>query len=191
MWKFQVPFQNNKGFTLIEFILGITLTTILLITIFSLFNYSNRILERSDNMDRIILNGRFGLEYIRDEVLIADKIISSYKFKDLNLMYPTNIGFVIMKEKKKSDGEISYDFITYYRKNDELMRIACENFTGNYPSQGNFKGFNQICTNLTLLENTNINIDNKVLNLQLNMGLNDESIMEFKSTIYLRCLIDF
>lgn len=174
--------QNRRGMTLLELILTIALTIILLTTILSLLTYSNRSLMMADNMDEILLNGRFALEYIKGEILSADKIISSSKIKDLDFAYPTNIGFVIMEKTGNK-----YHFITYYRRNNELVRIACEKNLNNYPNQRDFKGYNQICSKLLYLENTNIDIENGIINLQLDMGEDEKSILEFKSTIFLRC----
>lgn len=186
MWSWQLQFQKNKGFTLIEFILSISLMSIVLISIFSLLQYANMSLDRSDDMEEVLLNGRYGLEYIKGEVLSADRLVSSSKFKNLDRKYPTNIGFVIMKE----NGNL-YKFITYYKKNNELIRISCEKALNNYPSESNFKGFNQICTNLIDLGSTYIDTDKELLNLYLDMGVENKSMMEFKSTIYIRCLMDF
>lgn len=185
MLNYMALYQNNKGFTLIEFLLYFTISSILLLSILSLFIYSNKALNATDITDEIFLNGRYGLEYIKEEVLSADKIATSNKFKNLDSRYPTNIGFVLMKE----NGDL-YEYITYYQKNDELIRIACKYSSKSYPSQDYFKGFNQISTNLLSLKNTKIDKENKILNLHLDMGLDNKSKMEFKYTTFFRCIID-
>src|SRR5699024_9782412 len=186
MWRFMVQFQNKNGFTLIEFILGITLISMLILTIFSIFTFVDSSVKISEENNDIFLNGQYGLEYIKNEILISDKIISSSKFSDLNKDFPTNIGFVLMVRNKNK-----LKFITYYIENNNLVRIACEVDKYIYPNSVNFKGFNQICTNLNSFKGTNIDLKNKILHLKINMVNNQTSSLNFKSTILLRPDIEF
>lgn len=184
MWKSMVQFRN-KGFTLIELILGMNLIFILLITIFSLFNFSSKSLAIYEKKDNIFLNGQYGLDYIKSEVLTSDKIISVSKFPNLNERYPNNIGFVIMKEENKQ-----FRYITYYIGDNKLVRLSCVGDSIKYPNGSSFSGFNQICTDILSFHDSNIDAKNKMLNLDIKMGINGDAKMIFKSDIYLRCILD-
>lgn len=186
MWNFMVRFLNNKGFTLIEYLLGISLVSILLISIFSLFHFTNESLVISENHNDTYLNGQYGLEYIKREVLTADKIISSSKIKGLERKFPNNIGFVLMIKS-----ENKFTFITYYIENNNLIRIASNEDVKSYPNSSQLKGFNEICTNIISFNNTNIDVGNKLLNLSIDVGKDNSLMMNFKTTVFLRCLMDF
>ncbi len=193
MKNLKVAFQKNKGFTLIEFILGFSLTTLLLSSIFMIFNYSTNISQMGNEMDEILLNGRYAVEYIKGEIMSADKIICSSKFNELNYRYPTNIGFVILHITKnnRTKDKYKYNYITYYVENNELKRIACEGLEDRYPKGEYFSGFNQVCTLMVDLSKTQLDTKNSLIYLHLTIGEKLKKSMDFKSTIYIRCPIEY
>src|SRR5690554_1174489 len=91
-------FQNRKGLTLIELILGIGLLSIILSSFFSIINISTKYATFTEIEDEILLNGRFAIDYLKGEMEEANKIIPSDKIEGLNALYPKNIGFVIMTD---------------------------------------------------------------------------------------------
>ena len=54
----------HRGYTLIEFILGLALISILLGSFFTIINFSGRAVECVEFEDKLYLNGRFGIEYL-------------------------------------------------------------------------------------------------------------------------------
>lgn len=188
MWNFMVAFLNpkSKGFSLIEYLLGIGLISVLLVSIFPLFYIVRESYLLSESYNDIYLNGQYGLEYIKNEVLSADKIISSSKIKGLDRQFPNNIGFVLMVR----NGD-EFTFITYYIGGKKLIRIASNENTANYPHVSKLKGFNEIARDILSFTNTDINVENKLLNLEIRVGRKQSNPIDFKTTIYLRCLLDF
>lgn len=178
--------QKNKGFTLIEFVLGMSLVSIVLCSVFVVLNHSMNIFQYGDESDEILLNGRYAIDYIKNEIMSADKIISSSKFKNLDFEYPTNIGFVIM-----SKGDIRCNYITYYKRNDELTRISCEGLENRYPNSTRFSGFNQVCTLLLDFNKTELKVENNLMEINLKLGYDNGNTVDFKSTIFIRCPIDY
>ncbi len=177
--------RSNRGFILIEFILSLCFISILLYSIFTILNYSMDYIEKNNEIDDILLNGRYAIDYIRGEILSADKIIDSSKIKNLDFEYPDNIGFVIMI---KINDNVRY--ITYYKKNNELIRLSCKGVENRYPESNSFSGYNQICEYLFDIGKIILDEDNELIELFLKMGSKPENCTEFRSTIFIRCPMD-
>ena len=180
-------YQGNKGFTLIELILSLFFAVIIISTLYSILNFSINAAKQGDILDELILNGRYGIEFIKNEIRNADKIISSDLIKDLNQQYPDNIGFVIVK---KTD-EI-YSYVTYYSSNDKLVRIAFNSTSKSYPIASKFGGFNEICEYIKTIEDTMLDFKKNMIYLSISMinGKNNNEPLEFKTNLYVRCPIE-
>ncbi len=96
MWSIRHTYHRNRGFTLIEVILSLAICSLIIVPIFSILDFSIDACTIGEEKDQLMLNGRYAIEYIKNEIKTADKIISSDKIKSLKTKYPTNIGFVIM-----------------------------------------------------------------------------------------------
>ena len=184
MWNIKHIFLKSKGFTLIEVILALAISSMVIIPIFSILNFSIKSCDLGEQKDDLILNGRFAIEFIKDEVKIADRIISSDKISGLNERYPTNIGFVIMIDE--NNGELRY--ITYYTKDEELLRIACTRLTDKYPNQSYFGGHNTISEFVDNIEESQFDTDNSIILLDFKLIHRDEDL---KTDIYIRCPMDY
>lgn len=189
-------YQKNRGFTLIEIIIGITIASIVVASLCVLLGFSINAASYGDMEDEILLNGKFGMEYIKDKIQKADLIISSDKIKDLNTNYPSNIGFVILNidlikpQNEKLNVNKVYNYSTYYIKDNKLVRIARDNATSTYPTWSKLQGYNEVCEMVLSMKETNIDFENKIINLSLSMGKESE-ILELKSTIFIRCSVDY
>ncbi|NLY47076.1 MAG: hypothetical protein GX053_13965 [Tissierella sp.] len=186
-------YLDNKGFFLLEILLSVSLICILLSSVYSIVRFTYNTTMQSDEIDTALLNGRYAIEYIKDEVMSADKIYFSSRFTNLDYNYPKNIGFVIMeKELKFGNGKIdsiNYNYRTYYQKNDELIRIAY-NTPNDSLFEGNlFSGHNQICSGIISFEDSNLDIGNNVVNLSIHMAQGNGSL-SLETTINLRCPIE-
>lgn len=190
MKNLQGVYLNKKGFSLIELILGICLSSILLMCFYSLLHYTMNISKIHDEKDTILTNGRYALLYIKDEIKNCDKIIDIKKFEGLDETYPENIGFVIMKITKDKYNKLIYKYFTYFLKNDILVRIGCEVNNPNYlPDQSDFSGHNTLCNKMDSLEKFNYNPDKNILKIKLSLN-NGAKTLDFKSDIYLNCSVD-
>lgn len=195
MLNFRHVSQNREGFTLIELVLWIAIFSILIMSFFSLFKYVNAVLSIGDSVDEVLSSGRYGIEYIKKEILNADKIIPSYKFKDLDYIYPNNFNFVIFTlqeivNEKTNTIKYKYNYSTYYLKDDELTRIAINKDTKSLPDGNDFSGYNQLCTNVLNIENTSLNISSSSINLHFIMGGNGNRELSFKTKLYLNCPVE-
>ena len=175
---------KNKGFTLIEIIISLAICAIIMIPIFSILDFSIDACTIGDEKDELLLNGKYGIEYIKNEIKSADKIISSDKFKDLNNVYPTNIGFVIMIKKSNNN----YRYVTYHTKDKKIIRIACTRDNDIYPSEKYFSGHNEICNLIDSIEDTSFDQDMIYLDFKFKKN---NSKLSLNSDIYIRCPIDY
>ena len=119
-------FLNKSGFSLIEMVLAIGISSILLLVVLSLYSVSTKGFEYTLQEDETYLYGRYIVEQLKYEIKKSDTIIKSDKIENLNTKFPANIGFVIMTDRGKNYKEISerYNFCTYYMKNSILVRLA-------------------------------------------------------------------
>jgi len=195
MLKFRHFSQGKKGFTLIELLLWISLFSIIFMAFFSVLEYVNNLVRIGDREDEILSSARYGIEYIKGEILSADRIIPIYKFEGLNSKYHNIFDFVILKITEiKTDNNIenkyNYNYATYYLKNDELIRIAINKETELLPNASEFSGHNQICTFVMDIDETELLISDRIIRLQLTMGDNKRVSNNFKTKIYLNCPIE-
>lgn len=191
MWSIRRLFRNSNGFTLLEMVLVICTLLILVTSLFSILNYSIRVWNYGELEDEVFLNGSFGLEFIKEEISCAERIISPDKIKNMNKTYGNHIGFVIMNHEVISNSD-NYNFITYYLNgSNEIVRIAINKGTKTYPSIDQLKGYNVICSHVLSIDKTNMDLENKIINLNLTMGKEEKYIRDFKSTIFLRTIVDF
>ena len=191
MLNLKVPYLDKRGFSLMELILGICLLSILISTIYSLMYFTGNIFKKGEEMDTALFNGRYAIEFIKDEIISADKVICSSKFENLDTVIPNNIGFVSMEEQIRYSGEgiirdVNYNFRTYYQKEDELIRIAY-NSPNNSRWDGNlFSGHNQICKGLSNFGTSKLDMENNVIHLFIDMALEQGSLI-LETTINLQC----
>jgi prepilin-type N-terminal cleavage/methylation domain-containing protein len=181
----------HRGYTLIEFILGLALISILLGSFFTIINFSGRAVECVEFEDKLYLNGRFGIEYLKEEIKSMNKIIDSEKISQLDSTYPDNIGFVLMSDSEIVDSEERYKFVTYYLNwNNEVIRITKSSPDDIYPIAGNFSGYNVVCKNVLSFNETHVDKDKELIRLSLNMGEGRVSL-NLKSLIYADLEYDF
>lgn len=195
---------NNEGFTLIELILTIALSSLLIITIYSILEFNIKINERNFLEDDMLLNGRYALEYIKEEIATCDRIVVSSKFKNLDEKFPGNIGFVIVNiinynelivkdEESGGRAETMYtekecSYTSYYFNNDNLIRINAKDLSDKLPSASAFKGYNLV--GKFILDKSSIILeDDNLISISLYLGKDDKEIAKFNSTISLRAQV--
>lgn len=187
-------YSNRKGFTLVEIVLSIAILSIILSSIFSLLFFVNTIKNRSDNIDTALFNGRYAMEYIKEEITSADKIICSTNFDNLDEDYPNNIGFVTLEEKTSynKDGKINginYNFRTYYLKDDKLIRLAYNTSNGSLYKSDLFSGHNQICDKVIELNRCNFDEENNLINLSITIDQGTKPLL-LETAINVRCNVE-
>lgn len=193
MWRSKPFTQKNKGFTLIELLMWICLFSILFLAYFSVLEYTNNVLKMGDGVDQVLSNARFGIEYIKEEILSADRIIPIDKFQGLEHKYPLIFDFVILtiyetRNDKNIVTKTTYNYATYYLQDDELRRIAVNAENQSLPIGSEFSGHNQISTNVSSIDDTKLLRRDKIIRLCLGMGENNKK--NFETKVYINCPID-
>lgn len=186
VWNLKLIFQRNKGFTLIELVLALGLSSILILSISSLLRFSKHVSVLSNEIDELMLNGRYAIEYIKDEVKSAEKIIPSSKISGLNGYYRENVGFVIVNK----EDEIFNRFTTYYRKDDKLIRISGLAKNNTYPIYSQLQGHNEISEFIHSIKGTSLDIENKMIYLDFQLLSDSGQELNLKANYYVRCPID-
>jgi prepilin-type N-terminal cleavage/methylation domain-containing protein len=178
---------GNSGFTLLELLLALAISSIIIVSLYSVLNFTVKTCKLGDEEDEVLLNGRYAIEYIKREIKSAEKIIDINMIPDLKKEYENNIGFIIMRYI--NDGNYKYNYSTYYLKNDKIYRIAANMNTENYPNSNAFEGHNQIAEYVTSLEETRINFEAKLIDLTFTLKGEYTKETRFNTKLYIRCPI--
>ena len=194
LWRiclFPKKIRNDAGFSLIEMMLALSIGAIILLALYSTLGYTTNACHTTEKEDEILLNGRYALEYIKREIRYADEIIDIRydRFRDLDLRYKDNIGFVIMNHDpdNNQDGAGSYNFSTYYIRENMLYRIAVNTPTRLYPRASFFGGYNIVAEHVIFFKRTDIDSESKAIDLHLVLKSDKSREMNFNSTVKIRC----
>ena len=179
----------RKGFTLLEFILGMCITSMILLLLNPLLKNSLSYNERISLTDDLYLNGHYAVDFIKKEVLESDLIFSTKKIEGFDEKFPENIGFIAMKATSSSDGKGKiYNYKSYYKKDKELVRVACNMSTKNLPKTVDFLGYNTICFNVEDLSGSRLDLDKKLIYINIRLE-NKGAFLEIINLINIRCNI--
>lgn len=193
MWNFKGASSNRKGFTLLEMILSIAITSILLTSICSILLFSNKAISKSDSIDNAMFNGRYAIDYIKGEIINSDRIISSSNFCALDEELPNNLGFVSMNERivyndKSKIIDTVYNFRTYYIEDGNLVRIAYSCKDDPLYNYYLLSGNNQIASGI-MDNNCSLDTENNIITLSFDLESAGKSLV-LESTINLRCPVE-
>lgn len=184
-------YLKDKGFTLLELIITLSIACIILIPLTSILTLSIRSCSVGEVRDELALSGRYAIEFIKGEVRNADIIVSEDRIENLNC--ENNIGFVLVTEDKEKDKD-AYNYVTYYIKNNILYRFACKGDREKYLYLKKPAGVNKICDFFSSFEDSGLNLDGVItLNFLLKSSQNSkwEENLNLTTDIYIRCGIDY
>ncbi|MCK9442983.1 MAG: prepilin-type N-terminal cleavage/methylation domain-containing protein [Tissierellaceae bacterium] len=179
--------RKNKGFTLIEVILVLALSSLIMLPLLSILDFSIKASTSGNEKDELILNGRYAIEYIKDEIRSADVIMPSNKIKGIENEYRNIIGFIlVIKEDKNTD-----KFVTYHAKGGEIIRIVNTAKKGTLPPYNTFTGNNAICEYVHSIDETFLDLENKIIHLDFCLKTDSEEKLRLQSDIFIRVPIDY
>lgn len=185
-------YHKNKGFTLIEIIITLAITSMIMVPLYSILDLSSRSSTIGEKNDELMLNGRYAIEFVKGEIKWADKIILGSKLEGLNNKYPTNIGFVIMSKVLDNKDEISgYRYITYYTSGNKLVRISWNLSKERYPTMIDLSGKNDICEFVDGIKETTFDKKHSLISLDFKFKHNGGEKLNLKTDIYIRCPVDY
>ena len=97
------------------------------------------------------------------------------------------MGFVIMNEF-----DTGYRYISYYHTEGSIHRIAYNKVNNlAYPNSKDKAGYNFVSEYILSIEDSNIDFENRLINLNIKVGLDDIEYHSYKSTIGIRCPVDY
>jgi hypothetical protein len=143
-----------------------------------------------ETYDEILLNGRYGIEFIKEEIKKADKIISVHNISVIENNHRDNMGFVIMQENTTEMGNVEYRYIAYYLGDKSINRVAYNKNDPSYPNKKDIPGYNIVCDNVISIEDINIDFESGIIDLNIVVG-NNNAYHRFRSTIAVRCPVDY
>lgn len=168
-----------------ELVLGMCITSLLVMSFYTVLHSSIDITGKSNDKDDMLLNGRYALSYIKEEINRGDKIIDMANFPDLKMEYPNNIGFVIL-DIEFNEGEDRYNYSTYYLKEDALIRIASNRTNAKYPRAAFFGGHNELCNGVEEIIGFSYNPEKNIMSIGIRFK-NKYETKDFKTNMYLNC----
>ena len=188
MLSFKPPGTSNKGFTLIELIIGIGLTGMLISMSFSVFDTTSRISKQVSIEDDFLLQGRFAIEYIRDDITEDNKAIKSIQIVSMKdylpdkFNYTDTLGFFIVKEEKKE-----FNHIFYKLEGETLSRVSFGSPIKLPKNMTSDKGNNPVLENVSSIKDSYYDKENELLCLIIKTKDKSRSKeYKFMETLYLR-----
>lgn len=151
---------QKKGFTLIELLISIGLAAIVFLVSINLLNVTLKTVKTDERRTNFIQEAYFANEYIKDEILSADKLIV---LDDLD-----TLGFVIVNEGSLKKDK-PYHYITYYLEGNVLYRKAfrsireIDNNINLRVIKGYIGGKNKICSNVTNVSGSGIDTNKNLV----------------------------
>lgn len=194
MWNIKSIYQKNEGFTLIEIILTLAISSIIILILYSILSLANKSSKLGEEKDELILNGRYAIEFVKGEIKWADKIISTDKIEGLEQKYPKNIGFVIMSkvlDNTDEDKILGYRYITYYLNGNTLVRVSWNLNKERYPSILDLAGRNDICEFVERIEETSFDREHSLISLNFKFRHQSGEKLDLNTDIYIRCPVDY
>lgn len=171
----------NRAFTLIELVIGIGLTGLLLLVSFSIFSFTSKVASDVQTEDDFLLQGRFAIEYVREDITEATEIVSMEEYLPDNFLYTDTLDFFIVKE------EIDFNHIFYKLDGEILTRISFKTSEKLPKNMPNMRGNNPILEDVCKISESYYDEENEILCLVIRTKnkLNSKEYC-FMETLYLK-----
>lgn len=169
----QLEYPSRSGFTIIETIISIGFLGVIILMLFSILKMSESSAEKIQRVDDFLLNGRYAAEYIIEDVMLADEIVSVEEYLPRNIHYET-LGFILINynngvdvEKKDVDKYYKYKYI-YYRLTGNTILRSTYSYNGYRPNYAPYNGgHNNLVKNVVSVGGSGYNSDNKLLYIDI------------------------
>lgn len=171
---------DNKGVIFLEYLLGITIISILLIGFFSMIFTLNKNYLNYFKANSLENQGDFAIDYIYKDIVASDYI---YSTEDLDFKkYKENLGFLLIKEEK-SQLKTIYNYSLYYIDGRNLIKVTYRDKEYFKIKESKFDGYNNLAQNV---KKANSSLDEISGLIKLDIHLNDKNMdKKFSKIIYL------
>ena len=167
-------YSSRRGFTVIEIIIALGFTGIALAMFFSILRSSETSATRIQRFDDFMLNGRYATEYIIEDVMLADEILSMEEYCPEGIFQGDYLGFILINrndgeniDTKDYDKSFNYKYIYYRLTGDVLFRSTFSHNTylpENAPSNG---GHNVLARNVLSIGSSNFCSNDRLLYVEI------------------------
>lgn len=184
--KYKNNSKLNNGFTLVELLLTLAISSIIVLSLNSILNFTVKCCRLGKIEDEILLNGRYAIEYIKRDIRTADKIFCSSKIEQLNEKHENNIGFVTYHYYPNDN---DHNYATYILSNKRIYRISVNLKNDKLPKGNSFSGYNTIANHILSTEETSLDIESKMIELSFILQNGSGEEVNYNIKIGVRCPI--
>ncbi len=185
--------SNNKGFTVIEIVLAIGFMGMAIVMFFSIMKSTDVSANHIQRFDDFMLNGRYAAEYIIEDVMLADEIVSTEEYYPEGIQENDTLGFILINhnngvntDTKDYDKYFKYKYIYYRLTGDVIFRSTYSHNTyrpENAPSNG---GNNVLVQNVISIGDSYYCLEDKMLFIDIeNRDPKSDKEYKFMETKYL------
>lgn len=111
-----------KGFTVLEVILAIGFTGMVVVMFFSIIRFTEVNAAEIYKRDDGLMQGRFAISYIMEDVLLSDEIWSVDDYCPNNIKGEDTLGFILINDTRNRDTGYNYQYIYYKTEYGQLSR---------------------------------------------------------------------
>lgn len=115
---------SKKGFTLIEIVIAIGFAGMMILMFFSIMTFTKNTTKKIQVADDYLLDGRYVTEYISEDVILADEIISMDDYCPGNCTKEDTLGFFLINKLLDKDNKVYYQHIYYRLTSGSLYRTT-------------------------------------------------------------------
>ncbi|WP_422487178.1 hypothetical protein [Gudongella sp. DL1XJH-153] len=166
----QAGSSNKKGYTIIEIVMAIGFLGISIVIYFSIMRSTEESANRIQKFDDFMLNGRYATEYVIEDVMLADEIISMEEYYPGGIQQSDTLGFILINhnngvntDTKDYDNYFKYKYIYYRLTGDVVFRSTYSHNSyrpENAPSNG---GDNVLAKNVISIGDSNYCPEDRML----------------------------
>ncbi|MGM0395595.1 MAG: type II secretion system protein [Bacillota bacterium] len=159
--------NRKKGFTLIEIVLAIGFMGVLILVFFSIIRFTDLTSKRIQGADDSLLNGRYAVEYIIEDVELSDEIVSMMDYCPENIDMDHTLGFVLINETIDEYDDIIYQHIYYRITHGSLYRTTFDSMMKCPDVALSNGGSNRFLDNVTDVGNSGYDSGDKLLFIEV------------------------
>lgn len=171
-FRWKLLSEKDKGFTLIEILTALSIGFVLIILMLRLLAFTVNLMNYSTTKDDLFYQGRSSLEYIDREIQRAYRV---HPVESKHTSGEENLGFVL--ESEPTNTEIYTKFITYYLKNNELVRATKSALSFEKVGKIN-EGNNKIAKDIKMIHGSYFDGNRKIIRIQITTMDDKKYILE-------------
>ena len=174
--------QKYKGFTILELIVSLGISSVVLIIIVLFIGISGKTVDSTVSRNKLNNSGRYAMTYIEKEIR---RSINIYSIEELNLHKKGRpLNFVIEVFPYQEKNRTKYQYIYYYLEDNFLRRYSITSENSIEEGLKNIEiGVNTIAENINSISKSYYNKDEKFVHLNFETKYKN-NFKIYESSIY-------